>query len=776
MFHHPCCKWIIGLLSTALLLSSCTASMPAALTPTSIATSTTQGAHATPPGATLTINGQTQQAGVGSYCWTTGVGNASTTTCAETAGVPTARHPLVIIDATSFIGRFNLDILTPPDSVILTVVPITSADELPSSDGGHRLWQTGNGWGAGLPLKTEIEYPFQEAEFVNGNGLYLAELNAQWDQWGNINYDFLIQIGAGSSGLSEQLPSPTGGPVPTPVSFTLQTISPWVRIGKGYASSLAISPGGQRLGIVTPVGVYLFDTDSQQEIWFRTFENAPTTLVFSPDSSRLAVGSRASILSILDVKTGKTVLQINGQEDIHAVWSPDGTRLLVSGGCREISIWDADNATLLHTLQSVQCNDVTPGIVDAVWSSDGKRIYSDNSAWDASTYQPLGNYKPDMPEFVLGYSMLPSPTENLLAVGNGESIAILDGETGQRKQTFTPEIHAALENIAWSPDGTELVAGNYYEQFIWNVDTGKPIAGPSGYRARAGLAWLPDDKTLVGLFSPDGRLNAVNVITGNILFSLDGFDTQSYPKWDGNELLSYDGVNLVRWDPDTGKIVSRTPASPPADWASKYGGEVALSPDGKRVAAGPAVMDAVTGQELVHIAAASDHGWDTVAWSPDGKLIVSGDSLGINPVVVWDAQTGKVLLTLGSKIGGTSPFLGGLAWSPDGTQIVGGGSLMNSTNDGMLIIWDTTTGNQLRLLTDGMTGQRITALAWSPGGRWLATGLYNGRILLWDMHQYQPVYVLVGHADQVFGLTWCADGSLLASSGIDGTLLIWKRP
>jgi WD40 repeat protein len=101
---------------------------------------------------------------------------------------------------------------------------------------------------------------------------------------------------------------------------------------------------------------------------------------------------------------------------------------------------------------------------------------------------------------------------------------------------------------------------------------------------------------------------------------------------------------------------------------------------------------------------------------------------------------------------------------------------MNSTNDGMLIIWDTTTGNQLRLLTDGMTGQRITALAWSPGGRWLATGLYNGRILLWDMHQYQPVYVLVGHADQVFGLTWCADGSLLASSGIDGTLLIWKRP
>jgi WD40 repeat protein len=44
------------------------------------------------------------------------------------------------------------------------------------------------------------------------------------------------------------------------------------------------------------------------------------------------------------------------------------------------------------------------------------------------------------------------------------------------------------------------------------------------------------------------------------------------------------------------------------------------------------------------------------------------------------------------------------------------------------------------------------------------------------MRQYRPVALLVGHADQVVGLNWSTDGSLLASNGLDGTVLIWKLP
>ena len=97
-------------------------------------------------------------------------------------------------------------------------------------------------------------------------------------------------------------------------------------------------------------------------------------------------------------------------------------------------------------------------------------------------------------------------------------------------------------------------------------------------------------------------------------------------------------------------------------------------------------------------------------------------------------------------------------------------------DNGMLILWDASSGKQLRLLTAGMKGQRINTLAWSPDGQRLAAGFASGKIILWDMRQYRPVALLVGHADQVVGLNWSTDGSLLASNGLDGTVLIWKLP
>ena len=100
----------------------------------------------------------------------------------------------------------------------------------------------------------------------------------------------------------------------------------------------------------------------------------------------------------------------------------------------------------------------------------------------------------------------------------------------------------------------------------------------------------------------------------------------------------------------------------------------------------------------------------------------------------------------------------------------------NRLDDGVLILWSVDTGERIHILNAGMIGERIMTIAWSHDGRWLAAGMNNGHIVLWDMLALQPVASLDGHAGEVFGLSWSDDSTLLASNSMDGTLLIWKLP
>ncbi len=69
-------------------------------------------------------------------------------------------------------------------------------------------------------------------------------------------------------------------------------------------------------------------------------------------------------------------------------------------------------------------------------------------------------------------------------------------------------------------------------------------------------------------------------------------------------------------------------------------------------------------------------GIGTLAWSPDGKRIASGDTRG--HVKILDSETLEEVLTLHDGLG----FIKQLAWSPDGRQLAG------IDLDGQVIIWN----------------------------------------------------------------------------------------
>src|SRR5262249_25730196 len=194
---------------------------------------------------------------------------------------------------------------------------------------------------------------------------------------------------------------------------------------------------------------------------------------------------------------------------------------------------------------------------------------------------------------------------------------------------------------------------------------------------------------------------------------------------------------------------------------------LAFSPDGKVLACGTNkgvifLWEAATGAELRRLAS-PDVLVTQVAFSPEGTLLAAGGEGRGGVVRLWKVATGELLFA--SRTAGAAWCA---AFSPDGKTLAAG------LDSGEVWLHEVASGWQVATLSGH--GGPVRWLGFHPDGRSLAVagGLAGNVVYVWDLATRKQPRPLTGHRSGVLSGAWRADGRLLITGGVlDGTVRLW---
>ena len=319
---------------------------------------------------------------------------------------------------------------------------------------------------------------------------------------------------------------------------------------------------------------------------------------------------------------------------------------------------------------------------------------------------------------------------------------VLNVKTG-KPQTL-PDSVGQLLAFTFSPNGEVLAATKNNDLYLWDlrrnlaarVLNDAPLTGVTN-----------DDRSRIA-FSPDGK---------QIILYRESLNPPTSPSG-----ASTIGFLLTVWDVATGKLVSKlAPAETIANFAfTADSSNVVLIIDSGKVLRWDIKENQtveVVGKEFTPIPVAGG------VFSYDGRRFAAHGVGSDYQIYSVDGMKLFGTVSIVNKPVGHSTTVNSVAFDPRGELVASSG------NDSRVILWNATTGEMVRILSDKVS---IDSVAFSADGKWLAyAGSSSINIHLWNRETNEQK--VLSTTVSISSLAFSPTESLLAAGAVNGEILIW---
>lgn len=501
-------------------------------------------------------------------------------------------------------------------------------------------------------------------------------------------------------------------------------------------------------------------------------------IAFSSDGQHLAASGEEDVIYVWDLETRTLIAKLPGETeeriqpfpDISTFsFSPDG-RLLASISKNTIFVWD-----VVQGKKICHFHGHTNWIYSVNFSPCGKTLVSGGTdgtvrVWNIKSNQQENAYtQSGVPLMYASYLLT---GELIVAKIYGNRVEVWNLEQGERLVTIK-----LLENIRFvrfSDKGDQFAVANLSEIKVWKA------AAPSSSKLSTILGHTRVVDSLE--FSLDGKTLACGY-WGEGVRLWDIARKSSKNPLEANQSKTFHSVGVSA----SGEIVSTSfHGNTVRVWNIERGEMSAelINPN-KLHRRGAVAFEPICGMLAISDSVGTIRVWDMQHWnklqtfightdwihsmrfSQDGTLLASASK--DLTVRLWNVKLGVFVGSLPCPK--RSGRIGAIAFSSHYSIIAGGLS-------GEIRIWSIPCCETFMTIPQPHGFQNPFALVFSPCGQYLASGAWwqgtdKVPIQLWDVASGENIVTFWGHPTDVQSLAFSPDGTLLASGSYDGTILLW---